>query len=84
MQAEIQKADEGDEDLAKDILKRIANLQEEGWDGDVEAQFLRRIFRRVRKSVRIKISEASNENLSKDQETLFKDQTNVWSYGPWL
>ena len=27
MQAEMQKADEGDEDLAKDTLKRIANLQ---------------------------------------------------------
>ena len=52
MQAKMQKADEGDEDLAKDMLKRIANLQEEGGDGDVEAQFLRRIFRRVRKSVR--------------------------------
>ena len=52
MQAAIQKADEGDEDLAKDTLKRITNLQKEGGDGDVEAQFLRRIFRRVSKSVR--------------------------------
>ena len=40
MQAEMQKADDGDEDLAKDMLKRIANLQEEGGDGDAEAQFL--------------------------------------------
>ena len=40
MQAEMQKADDGDEDLAKDMLKRITNLQEEGGDGDAEAQFL--------------------------------------------
>ena len=52
MQTEIQKSDDGDEDLAKDMLKRIAKLQEEGGDGDVEAQFLRRVFRRVKKSVR--------------------------------
>ena len=68
----MQKADDGDEDLAKDMLKRIANLQEDCGDGDAEAQFLQRIFRRVRKSVR-KIPEASNENLSKDQETLFNN-----------
>ena len=52
MQAEMQKADEGDDDLAKDMLKRIANLQEDGGDGDAEAQFFRRIFRRARRYVK--------------------------------
>ena len=28
--------------------------------------------------------EAPNESLSQDQETLFNDQTKIWSYGPWL
>ena len=45
MQAEMQKADDGDEELAKDLLKRIANVQED----DVEAQFFKRIFKRARK-----------------------------------
>ena len=49
MQAEIQKADDGDEDLAKDMLKRIANLQEEGGDSNAEAQLFRRVFRRARR-----------------------------------
>ena len=38
MQAEVQKADDGDEDLAKNMLKRITDLQEEGGDSDAEAQ----------------------------------------------
>ena len=48
LQAELQKADEGDDELAKDLLKRIANVQEDG-DGDAEAQFFKSLFRRVRK-----------------------------------
>ena len=48
MQAEMQKADDGDDDLAKDLLRRIANLQGED-DGDAEAQFFKSIFRGVRK-----------------------------------
>ena len=51
-QAEMQKADDGDEDLARDMLKRIAKLQEEGGDSDAEAQFFRKIFRRARRFVR--------------------------------
>ena len=45
MQAEMQKADEGDDELAKDLLKRIANVQED----DVEAQFFKRLFRRAKR-----------------------------------
>ena len=45
MQAEMQKADDGDEELAKNLLKRIANAQED----DAEAQFFRRLFRKARK-----------------------------------
>ena len=51
MQAEMQRADDGDDDLAKDMLRRIANLQGED-DGDAEAQFfgkLLRGFRGIRK-----------------------------------
>ena len=49
MQAEVQKAQEGDDELARDLLRRIANLQQEGGDGDAEAQFFKRIFKGVRK-----------------------------------
>ena len=45
MQAEMQRADEGDEELAKNLLKRIANAQED----DAEAQFFKRLFKGVRK-----------------------------------
>ena len=48
LQAELQKADDGDDELARDLLKRIANVQEDG-DGDAEAQFFRRLFKRVRR-----------------------------------
>ena len=44
MYAEMQEADDGDEELAKNLLKRIANAQED----DAEAQFFRRLFRKVR------------------------------------
>jgi hypothetical protein len=52
MQAEMQKADDGDEDLAKDMLKRIANLQEEGGDGDAEAEFFGRLLKKPSRFVR--------------------------------
>ena len=52
MQAEIQKADDGDDDLAKGVLIRIANLQEEGMANNAEAQFFQRVLRRVRRFVR--------------------------------
>ena len=48
MQAEMQKADEGDDELAKDLLRRIANLQQEGGEGDAEAQIFGKLFKRVR------------------------------------
>ena len=51
MQAEMQKADDGDDDLAKDMLRRIANKQQDDGD-DAEAQFFRRIFRRARRIFR--------------------------------
>ena len=49
MQAEMQKADEGDDDLAKDLIRRIAKLEQDGGEGDAEAQFFGKIFRGVRK-----------------------------------
>ena len=48
MQAEIERADEGDDELAKDLLRRIANVQEDG-DGDAEAQFFKSIFKKARR-----------------------------------
>ena len=45
MQAEMQKADDGDDELAKELIKRMANAQED----DADAQFFRRIFKRARK-----------------------------------
>ena len=51
MQVEMQKADEGDDDLARDLLKRIANLQQDGGEGDAEAQLFGKIFRGVRKFI---------------------------------
>ena len=46
MQAEMQNADDGDEELAKNFLKRVANAQED----DAEAQFFKRLFRKIRKA----------------------------------
>ena len=48
MEVEMQKADEGDDDLARDLLRRIANLQQDGGEGDAEAQLFGKIFSRVR------------------------------------
>ena len=48
MEVEMQKADEGDGDLARDLLRRIANLQQDGGEGDAEAQLFGKIFSRVR------------------------------------
>ena len=45
MQAEIERADEDDDELGKDLLRRIANVQ----DGDAEAQFFKRMFRGAKK-----------------------------------
>ena len=45
MQAEMQKADDGDDELAKELIKRMANAQED----DADAQFFKRIFKRARK-----------------------------------
>lgn len=48
MKAEMQKADDGDEDLAKDMLRRIANKQQD--DGDnVETQFFRKFIKMVKR-----------------------------------
>ena len=51
MEAEMQTEEDGDEKLATDLLKRIANLQEDS-DGDAEAQLFGRVFRRARRFTR--------------------------------
>ena len=47
MQAEVQKAEEGDDELAKDLIRRIVKVQQEGGD-DAEAQFFGKILRKAR------------------------------------
>ena len=44
----MQKADEGDDDLDRDLLRKIANLQQDGGEGDAEAQLFRKPFSRVK------------------------------------
>ena len=48
MQVEMQKADGGDDDLARYLLRRIANLQQDGGEGDTEVQLFRKLFSRVK------------------------------------
>lgn len=48
MKPEMRKADNGDEDLAKDMLRRVANKQQD--DGDTaETQFFRKLIKLVKR-----------------------------------